>query len=67
MGGSIGGVVWQDDNGVRDSGEPGVPGVGILLSAGTEPDMMMDTVTDSEGRDLQLRRLRQQRLRSWLG
>ena len=48
--GSIGDTVWQDDDGdgVQDPGEPGIPGVTVLLK--DEQGNVLDTdVTDADG------------------
>lgn len=54
LGGTIGGMVWEDlnGNGIRDDDEMGVPRVHIALFTGTEPDSSyapMVAVTDTAG------------------
>ena len=49
LGGSLGGRVWWDlnANGVLESGEPGIPGVGVNLS---DSSLHASAVTDAQGR-----------------
>ncbi len=48
--GSIGDYVWYDDNGdgVQDAGEPGIPGVRVVLYDG-DGNFVADTTTDDDG------------------
>jgi hypothetical protein len=48
--GSIGDFVWNDQNqnGIQDLGEPGIPGVSVFLRT-SDNSLMLSTVTDNNG------------------
>ncbi|WP_044085514.1 SdrD B-like domain-containing protein, partial [Lewinella cohaerens] len=47
----IGNLVWADydEDGIQDSGEPGIPNVTVELWSGDDATMIASTVTNSEG------------------
>lgn len=48
---TIGDFVWYDKNynGIQENGEPGIPGVLVILFEGTTGNIFAETITDSTG------------------